>query len=421
MNSFECKHCSAVYGNVSSFKTHLRRKHGPQAAASAFLDDDAEVLSCQICDFKSNNLNTHIVKTHNMTCEEYRNKFPGSQTSQLTFSQIQKMSQTKLENGKDTAHRKKLNERESRSKQFDDDLKCLLCEFSSKFSLISHITRKHDMTMEEYRTKFPNCTVQRSSKEQRENNRHAMQEKLADPTELQKFLDWRSFPSEIKHWTRKGFSEDEAETFVSDFQKNAALAQNNYPEMIQQKSEDNSGNKNPMSIESIMKRHGVSRQEATQMTPCFGRKGDSHPFFGKKHTEESLEKIANAPHLKNPKWRSKGEIEVAEFCKTLSNDVIENLYIKRYNADVVFPQCKLIVEFFGTMWHMDPRKYKEDDVQPMTKVLASESWERDKKKLEILKELGYDVLVIWESDWKSSKEQEKEKIRNAYNRTLQCN
>lgn len=37
--------------------------------------------------------------------------------------------------------------------------------------------------------------------------------------------------------------------------------------------------------------------------------------------------------------------------------------------------------------------------------LAKEIWEIDAKRIGFLKLLGYDVLIVWENDWKKNKEE----------------
>lgn len=374
-----------------------------------------EPLVCQICGLTSkSNLVSHILRIHKISVVEYKNNFPGHLVIRLSAESLEKMRTTK--NLRETANKQLKRDQKKRSLEFDDRLKCRLCDFESYSSLIKHITAKHQILLSDYRLKYPNDIVQRSAKSTCEKAKEKIKEAMWRPEIREKVLEGRSFPSEIKHWTNKGFTAEKAEIFVSDFQKYAGKCQNNYPELLRQKSEENSGQGNPMSIESIMNRHGVSREEAIKLTPCHGRTGESHPFFGKKHTEKALAKIANAPHLKNPSCRSKPEIEIANFCQIIDQTAQENVRIDRFNVDVLFPDKKLIIEHFGTMWHMDPRKYAENDIHPVTKALAKESWERDAKKLETLENLGFIVIVVWECDWYNRKEEIKERIIDAYNR-----
>ena len=174
-----------------------------------------------------------------------------------------------------------------------------------------------------------------------------------------------------------------------------------------------------MSLESIATRNGVSLEEARFFTPCYGRKAEKHPMWGKNHSIEAIEKIANSPSLKDPKWRSIGEIDLANWCKiNLTNDIIENKKISRWNVDLLIEEKKLIIEYFGTWWHADPRLYNENWVHPFMRKTAKFIRDRDNQKIEHLRSLGYFVVIVWESDWQNETEKQKEMIINAYNRTF---
>jgi len=38
------------------------------------------------------------------------------------------------------------------------------------------------------------------------------------------------------------------------------------------------------------------------------------------------------------------------------------------------------------------------------KMTAKEKWDYDKKKIEYAKELGYEVMIVWESEWEEDKD-----------------
>lgn len=63
---------------------------------------------------------------------------------------------------------------------------------------------------------------------------------------------------------------------------------------------------------------------------------------------------------------------------------------------------KKIIEYNGDMFHANPKKYKESDTpHPYRKNKTSlEIWESDKNKLIEAKNNGYDVLVIWDSEYR---------------------
>lgn len=65
------------------------------------------------------------------------------------------------------------------------------------------------------------------------------------------------------------------------------------------------------------------------------------------------------------------------------------------------------IEFNGDYWHANPKIYKPEDViryRNCTKT-AKEIWEIDRKRLEAISKT-HEVLVVWESDFKSNREKE---------------
>lgn len=85
------------------------------------------------------------------------------------------------------------------------------------------------------------------------------------------------------------------------------------------------------------------------------------------------------------------------------------------NVMVDYAYQNKIIEFFGDYWHANPRKYKENDTiqtRKAGKITAAQIWESDKNRLAALKQQGYKVLVIWESDFKENKEREIQKCIN---------
>ncbi len=71
-----------------------------------------------------------------------------------------------------------------------------------------------------------------------------------------------------------------------------------------------------------------------------------------------------------------------------------------YNCDGVSESHKIIVEFYGDRYHANPKKYPNDEQEPIRGVTAGSLRAKDKRKEDYLKSLGYNVLVIWENDWR---------------------
>jgi len=65
-----------------------------------------------------------------------------------------------------------------------------------------------------------------------------------------------------------------------------------------------------------------------------------------------------------------------------------------------------IIEFNGDVYHGNPLIFQPDDICVNYKrkpLIAKELWERDKVKIDLAKENGFEVLVIWESEYKKDR------------------
>lgn len=109
-------------------------------------------------------------------------------------------------------------------------------------------------------------------------------------------------------------------------------------------------------------------------------------------------KLKPNPHTSN---RSKGEIKLFEYLsENLSVSVKEKKTIFIDNTwflpDIVVND-NIIIEYFGDYWHGNPLKYMENDIVAH-KTQAKYVWERDKKRIDILEQNGYNVIIVWSSD-----------------------
>ena len=77
------------------------------------------------------------------------------------------------------------------------------------------------------------------------------------------------------------------------------------------------------------------------------------------------------------------------------DDYITNSF---YRYDFTLINKKLIIEFHGDFWHMNPSEYKETDIHIKTRQQASEIWEVDRQKRKIAETNGFKYFVVWERD-----------------------
>ena len=67
---------------------------------------------------------------------------------------------------------------------------------------------------------------------------------------------------------------------------------------------------------------------------------------------------------------------------------------------------KKIIEFQGDAYHANPKLFKEDEKpSPFNDLTSKEIWENDKIKYNFTINKGFDVLLIWEYDYKHNKEE----------------
>ena len=78
--------------------------------------------------------------------------------------------------------------------------------------------------------------------------------------------------------------------------------------------------------------------------------------------------------------------------------------VEKYRVD--FCYNNKIIEFNGDIWHGNPTIYKSNDTpNPFDKKLTSKDiWLKDKNRIDILKQNGYIVHVVWENDYNLYKE-----------------
>lgn len=76
-----------------------------------------------------------------------------------------------------------------------------------------------------------------------------------------------------------------------------------------------------------------------------------------------------------------------------------------------------IIEFFGDYWHANPERYGENEVlnYPYQRMTAKEKWEHDTKRIAVFKTAGYEVLIVWESDYRKDPEGTIKKCLNFLN------
>lgn len=73
---------------------------------------------------------------------------------------------------------------------------------------------------------------------------------------------------------------------------------------------------------------------------------------------------------------------------------------KLYRPDAFNSENNTIYEFYGDYWHGNPEKFKENDINKVAKKTFGELYQRTIQRENELRALGYNIISIWENDWK---------------------
>lgn len=75
---------------------------------------------------------------------------------------------------------------------------------------------------------------------------------------------------------------------------------------------------------------------------------------------------------------------------------------KKFNVDGYDPKTNTIYEFYGDFWHGNPKIFPPNKINAATKTSFGELYNKTISREIMLKTGGYNVITIWESDFKSS-------------------
>lgn len=136
------------------------------------------------------------------------------------------------------------------------------------------------------------------------------------------------------------------------------------------------------------------------------------------------EKLNSNPEFKDSHWRkifkqmkigyvSKAHKELHENLEPLGFET--HIVISGMQVDECNEKLKIVLEYNGDFWHCNPEKWTSDQYNKAIKMTAGEKWTADLNRKRVLTKLGYEVLVIWESEWIKDKEKCLDRIKNKIN------
>ena len=362
---------------------------------------------CRICEKDVNSYNFHIKRHHNMTIQEYNEKYIPKKICIVCKKEFRSNKEQQIYCCLDCRDQAYSDQKITESRKNPGDrVECKICGFMG-IKLVSHLKDKHNMTLKEYQDKFNLSTA----------DCHA--------------ASYLKFCSEkIKGDKNPGYNHGgRLSPFSKKFFKytNPEEQVNQIIKKVKQTKQDNPQN-NSTRIEHWMakgltkseaKEKVIERQKTFSLEICIKKYGETEGLI---RWQARQEKWLQTLSMKSEKERSEinkkkvtkgnGSISKAETELYLilkdEFDLVQQytLFEKRsFLFDIVNIKQKKIIEYNGAWWHCDQRKYAPDYIHPKKKKTAAEIWQDDEYKISVAKNQGWQVLVINELDYKKQKKQ----------------
>ena len=183
------------------------------------------------------------------------------------------------------------------------------------------------------------------------------------------------------------------------------------------KNNPNYGNKavDPVKFKIASEKRGLAWTDETKKQHSEKMLGDSNWMRGKTHSQETIDKIKET--IKNKyndgnfnsftRAISKAEREICNFLTENNIKFISQFIIpgKSHRYDIFLPVFNLIIEYYGDYWHGNPEIYDSNKIlgRGTNRYLASKKWKSDENNTVFAINSGYNVQIIWESDFNRDK------------------
>jgi hypothetical protein len=122
--------------------------------------------------------------------------------------------------------------------------------------------------------------------------------------------------------------------------------------------------------------------------PYLHKKGKECPRCSNQHSSISID------------WLKYMEIKYSvkiQHAQNLGEFIIPG---SRYKADGYIKSLNTIFEFYGDFWHGNPKLYDKTLKNPRTCKTYGDLYKKTVKKSNYIKKNGYNLIEIWENDWK---------------------
>lgn len=310
--------------------------------------------------------------------------------------------------------------------EFDRYPKCAICGFVGK-QLFKHLSHIHSMSMETYTSSYPDSPLALP-----EYYQYLSDTRTGESNPMFNNGSTTNTPFHVDFYTSRGYSIDEAERMAHEKKIESKVTM--------------TPDKQATRPEYYMKKYGVDYANAVQMTTERQRTNTIDAIAKRNNISHDEAKTIRDQITK--KWcatiASKSDAELIEINrKKMNHKSVSKISLKFINAvikatkipvsDLLFGELELtlliqsstsqfkhrclmfdlcygnkIIEFNGNDVHANPCMFAATDT-PIHKfnsksfMTAQEIWDYDAEKIRVAEASGYEVMVVWESDWKANK------------------
>ena len=228
----------------------------------------------------------------------------------------------------------------------------------------------------------------------------------------------------IEYWLNKGFDEKESTIKVSEYQK-----QNNDKKQEKWKNikdtYDGKKQKNTNIEYYLNKGYSITdseillkkRQNTFTLEKCITKYGlDKGTRIYNKRQKDWIKKMFNKDTCMATGRSMLCDKFIEELIISINNKNITDNFLYGNNEKFIYDNLekkgkrydlcyeKKIIEFNGDFWHANPKIFESEEIHKVKKIKCSEIWGQDARKISLAKIYGYEILVIWDSDYINDKD-----------------
>ena len=313
------------------------------------IKDTDEKITCRICGAVMKNIaGKHIQVKHNISCDEYKKMYPGAPTQSNEYKKA--TSKNSGQHMKQEKYKKMFSEKYKGEKNPAHSSKTTMEERKSRSPFSKDFVGYKDVLDKESRVK--------------EFAKNALKDRVSN--------------NQVQYWIDRGYSEDESKVKVSERQKTFTLDKciEKYGEEEGKKVYTDRQNKWQ---NSLMEGGNLKAGYSSISQELFYSILKSYPL------DEKLKKV---------------------YFYTKNSEYFISLKGGSFNVyDFTDLNKKKIIEYNGDQYHGNPSSFKASDTpHPFRKhITAEEMWQKDVDKIKIAEENGFEVLTIWDSEYKKDK------------------